>query len=77
MNAARRNRHGIVVALAFAAIASRLSAQVVAGSATRELVAVNTEIERYLRVLQDKGVVPAQSWDVRAFGPRELDSLIP
>jgi hypothetical protein len=77
VNAARRNRQRIAVALAIIAIASRLSAQVVAGSATREMVAVNTEIERYLRVLQDKGVVSVQSWDVRAFGPRELDSLIP
>jgi hypothetical protein len=63
--------------LAIGAIASRLPAQIPAGPSTRELVAVNTEVERYLRVLQDKGVVPAHSWDVRAFGPRELDSLIP
>jgi hypothetical protein len=38
---------------------------------------VNGEVERYLRVLQDKGVVPAYSWDVRAFGPRDLDTLTP
>jgi hypothetical protein len=65
------------IVLTCAVVAYRLSAQLPAGASTRDLVAVNTEVERYLRVLQDKGVVPAQSWDVRAFGPRELDSLIP
>jgi hypothetical protein len=58
-------------------IAAPLAAQIPAGSSTRELVAVNTEVERYLRVLQDKGVIPAYSWDVRAFGPRDLDTLLP
>ena len=58
-------------------IARPLAAQVSSGSSTRELVAVNSEVERYLRVLQDKGVVPAYSWDIRAFGPRDLDTLIP
>jgi capsule assembly protein Wzi len=72
----RRREVGCVV-VAIGTIACRLPAQVPAGWSTRELVAVNTEIERYLRVLQDKGVVPAHSWDVRAFGPRELDTLIP
>jgi hypothetical protein len=72
-----RQRHVGLLAVAIVAIAGRLTSQVPVGSLTRELVAVNTEIERYLRVLQDKGVVPAQSWDIRAFGPRELDSLIP
>jgi hypothetical protein len=72
-----RPRHLAPLALAISAIAPRLTSQVTAGSSSRDLVAVNTEIERYLRVLQDKGVAPAQSWEVRAFGPRELDSLIP
>lgn len=65
------------LALAIASGASAVRAQVTAGSSTRDLVAVNTEVERYLRVLQDKGVVPAQSWDLRAFGPREIDQLLP
>lgn len=53
------------------------AAQLPAGSSTRELVAVNSEVERYLRVLQDKGVIPAYSWDIRAFGPRDVDTLTP
>ncbi|HEX8944125.1 MAG TPA: hypothetical protein VF785_13390, partial [Gemmatimonadaceae bacterium] len=65
------------LALAIAGGASAVRAQVTAGSSTRDLVAVNTEVERYLRVLQDKGVVPAQSWVLRAFGPREIDQLLP
>jgi hypothetical protein len=59
------------------AIATPVRSQVPAGSSTRDLVSVNSEIERYLRVLQDKGVVPAYSWDIRAFGPRDLDTLTP
>jgi len=64
-------------AMVMGALASRVPAQVVAGSWTRDLVAVNSEVERYLRVLQDKGIVPAYSWDIRAFGPRAVDTLTP
>ena len=66
-----------LLALVLSAAGSTLRAQVTAGSSTRDLVAVNSEVERYLRVLQDKGVVPAQSWDLRAFGPRQIDQLLP
>ena len=63
--------------LALGAAASWLPAQVSAGPSTRVLVSVNSELERYLRVLQDKGVVPPRSWDIRPFGPRELEVLVP
>ena len=52
-------------------------AQVPVGPSTRELVAVNTDVERYLRVLQDLGIVPAYPWSVREFGPREIAALLP
>jgi hypothetical protein len=70
-------RISIVVAVCMAATAARAPAQAPVGASTRELVAVNSDVERYLRVLQDIGLVPAYPWTVREFGPREIQSLIP
>lgn len=38
---------------------------------------MNTDVERYLRVLQDIGIVPNHQWTVREFGPLEIQALVP
>jgi len=58
-------------------VAAPALAQIPLSGSTRELVAVNTDVERYLRVMQVTGLAPAYPWSVRELGPREVDALIP
>lgn len=40
-------------------------------------ISVNSELERYLRILQVGGVVPLYPWSLRGFSPAELDRFAP
>jgi len=43
----------------------------------RGAVAVGSELERYLRILQVGGAAPAYPWSIRGFSPREVDRVLP
>jgi hypothetical protein len=76
--AARRSitlRLGLALLLLGGAPAPRLHAQAAGGGAAE--VWVNSELERYLRVLQVAGSSPLQPWSVRAFSPAQLDRMAP
>jgi len=72
----RSYAHALSVAICLAPLAAA-SSQVRLGPSTCELVAVNTDVERYLRVLQDGGMVRAYPWGVRELGQREVETLLP
>ena len=72
----RSHARALAVAICLSPIAIA-RAQVRLGPSTCELVAVNTDAERYLRVLQDAGIVRAYPWSVRELGSREVESLLP
>jgi hypothetical protein len=63
----------LALTLILTTAASPLSAQVISG----DLVSVNSDIERYLRVLQLRGVIPLEPWTIRELGPREVERLTP
>ena len=69
-------RHWQLLSLASAFCAASLGAQAPTDSAKRVLF-VDSEWERYLRVLQDAGATPLHPWSVRPFGPREAEQLRP
>jgi hypothetical protein len=64
------------VLLVFAVVASPLHGQATS-LFDRGEVWVNSEFERYLRVLQVAGISPLHPWSVRSFSPSELDRLAP
>jgi len=69
-----------LIALAAVSCAATLRAQEVdssRGASLGVLSNVNGEWERYWRVLQLNGTVPANQWSIRAFGPRELRRMEP
>lgn len=51
--------------------------QAVGSAGSRYEVFVNSELEKYLRLLQTTGGVMPYPWSIRAFSPRELDHLAP
>jgi hypothetical protein len=70
----QRRKVWTLVAIAAVLAHSRIAmGQVISG----DLVSANSDDERYLRVLQDRGLVPLYPWSVREFGPKEIDFLLP
>jgi hypothetical protein len=63
-----------LVALGQVLVPALAPAQTVGG---RSEVFAGSELENYLRLLQDVGEVPLYPWSVRAFSPAELDRLTP
>jgi hypothetical protein len=85
-SAARRSRHGALVWLFARALLVTGCGIALAGGAApayaqsasiQREVFVNSEAERYLRVLQVTGHVPLYPWSSRSFSPAEVDSLLP
>lgn len=72
----RRLRHRLLFVLAAAAALPGASARAQAGSAEAALTA-GSELERYLRTLQDVGAVPQYPWGARSFAPAEAARIAP
>lgn len=66
---------GATVLLTIASLDAGAQLRIDRESAIR--VAVNDEVERYLRVLQVTGLAPRKPWSVRGLSPDEITGLLP
>jgi len=68
---------GTALTFALVALPEPCQAQGLPRMGGRSEVFAGGELENYLRALQLAGQVPVYPWSVRAFSPREIDSLVP
>lgn len=72
----RSRAYSLALSVAAALLAMPAGAQQAPTPVGHEIF-VGGEVEEYLRLLQSVGEVPLHPWSVRAFGPVELDRLVP